>query len=140
MTQQAERKKLQEQAQAKEREEKKQREAEKAKERAEKAVAEADIIPPPEEPATWHTLGSMNPDDNYSLVVTLTSQGAGIERIELVDQMKTVIFDIDRWPIEVAILVISPVKQLKKVFAFAASRPAHPLRPPSTKPIRLPSV
>ncbi len=34
------------------------------------------------------TLGSMDPKDNYRLLVTLTSRGAGLERVELVDEKK----------------------------------------------------
>jgi YidC/Oxa1 family membrane protein insertase len=34
----------------------------------------------------WFTLGTMNPKDGYRLLVTLNSKGAGIERIELIEQ------------------------------------------------------
>lgn len=34
------------------------------------------------------TLGSMDPDKGFNLLVTLTSQGAGVERVELVGQNK----------------------------------------------------
>jgi YidC/Oxa1 family membrane protein insertase len=37
----------------------------------------------------WFTLGTMNKQDGYRLLVTLNSKGAGIERIELVEQKPT---------------------------------------------------
>lgn len=35
---------------------------------------------------TWISLGSMSPEDNYRLMVTLNTQGAGIERIEITER------------------------------------------------------
>ncbi len=58
-----------------------------ARERAEKALRDANITPPVEATPKWYTLGSMASGDGYRLLVTLTSKGAGIERIELVDQV-----------------------------------------------------
>ena len=72
----------------KERDEKKIRDAELARENATKAIDKADVPPPVQAPATWHTLGSMDSEEGYRLLVTLTSKGAGIERIELVEQPK----------------------------------------------------
>ncbi len=40
----------------------------------------------------WFTLGTMNPKDGYRLLVTLNSKGAGIERIELVEQSRPGVF------------------------------------------------
>ncbi len=71
-----------------EREDKKERDADVARENAAKALDKADVPPPEKAPATWHTLGSMDSEEGYRLLVTLTSKGAGIERIELVEQPK----------------------------------------------------
>lgn len=48
---------------------------------------------PVEPPRQRHTLGTMDPKDNYRLLVTLDNQGATIERIELVSQTKPGRFD-----------------------------------------------
>ena len=50
--------------------------------------AAAEDEPPPQRPeqAEWLTLGSMSPDSNYYMLVTLNSRGAGIERIELTER------------------------------------------------------
>ncbi|MEM9368299.1 MAG: YidC/Oxa1 family insertase periplasmic-domain containing protein [Planctomycetota bacterium] len=42
----------------------------------------------PERPTrpSWATLGSMDPNDGFSMLVTLNSEGAGIERIELTER------------------------------------------------------
>jgi YidC/Oxa1 family membrane protein insertase len=69
-------------------EDRKKREADLARENAAKALDKADVEPPEKAPATWHTLGSMDSEEGYRLLVTLTSKGAGIERIELVEQPK----------------------------------------------------
>ncbi|MFN9789428.1 MAG: hypothetical protein ACK54R_06810, partial [Pirellulaceae bacterium] len=42
----------------------------------------------PEVSPSWHTLGSMRPEEGFRLLVTLSSRGGGIERIELVEQEK----------------------------------------------------
>jgi YidC/Oxa1 family membrane protein insertase len=42
----------------------------------------------PANPERLVTLGSMNPAKGYQLLVTLTSRGGGIERVELVDERK----------------------------------------------------
>jgi YidC/Oxa1 family membrane protein insertase len=88
MQQRAALKQKEEQLQAERREERKKREADEMKARAEKAQATSDVPAPPVVPEARYTLGSMNPNDNYSLLVTLTNRGAGVERIELVEQTK----------------------------------------------------
>ncbi|MFM8326604.1 MAG: PDZ domain-containing protein, partial [Pirellulaceae bacterium] len=42
----------------------------------------------PEVTPSWHSLGSMRPEEGFRLLVTLSSRGGGIERIELVEQEK----------------------------------------------------
>lgn len=70
---------------------KKQREA---KEAAEKLAKEDPGFKLPTEPARQRvTLGSMDPKDNYQLLVTLDNRGASIERIELVAQKQPGKFD-----------------------------------------------
>lgn len=70
------------------REAKKIRDAEQARENAAKAIDKADVPPPVQAPATWHSIGSMDSEDGYRLLVTLTSKGAGVERVELVQYEK----------------------------------------------------
>ncbi len=50
---------------------------------ASKLVQDSDIPPPPEVPTQFYTLGSMSIEDNRSLLVTLTNNGACVDRIEL---------------------------------------------------------
>jgi YidC/Oxa1 family membrane protein insertase len=49
---------------------------------------ETEAVPPPERPSrpTWLTLGSMDPNSEYIMLVTLNSQGGGVERIELTER------------------------------------------------------
>jgi len=72
----------------KERDGKKLRNEELVKENAAKAIENADVPAPDAAPVSWHTLGSMDANDGYPLAVTLTSKGAGILRVELVEQTK----------------------------------------------------
>ena len=80
--------------QAKASQELKEKKAIEAKARAE-AIAKQDpsFALPPEPPRLLTTLGSMDPKDRYPFVVTLDNQGAGIERIELVEQSSPGKFD-----------------------------------------------
>lgn len=58
-----------------------------AKEVAERLAKEdPDFSLPEQPPRERFTLGSMDPKDNYQLLVTLDNQGASIERIELIAQ------------------------------------------------------
>ena len=45
-----------------------------------------EMVPQRPENASWISLGSMSPEDGYHLLVTLNSQGAGIERIEMTER------------------------------------------------------
>ena len=56
---------------------------EKAPEKPEKLAAEAQPAAEPEAPEAWVTLGSADPADPYRMLVTLTSKGAAVARIEL---------------------------------------------------------
>jgi YidC/Oxa1 family membrane protein insertase len=47
------------------------------------APPEGELQPEPPHPPRWATLGSVDPSDPYRLLVTLTSRGGAIERIEL---------------------------------------------------------
>ncbi len=88
MNQRNEMRKREEEAKAQELEQKKARDAQRVKEKAAQAIANSEVPAPPDVPATWHTLGSFRNDAGYRLVVTLTSKGAGVERVELVEQSK----------------------------------------------------
>jgi YidC/Oxa1 family membrane protein insertase len=88
MNQRNEIRKKEEELQAQELKKKKERDAERVKDKAAQAIANADVPPPPDVPTSWHTLGSFHNEDGYRLVVTLTSKGAGVERVELVEQSK----------------------------------------------------
>ncbi len=88
MNQRNEIRKREEALQAQERDKKKEREAERIKDKAAQAIANAEVPAAPNVPATWHTLGSFRDEDGYRLVVTLSSKGAGVERVELVEQLK----------------------------------------------------
>jgi len=58
-----------------------------AKEAADRLASEdPDFTLPEQPPRELFTLGSMNPEDNYQLLVTLDNQGAAIKRIELMEQ------------------------------------------------------
>ena len=46
----------------------------------------ADFVPRAEPARSFHLLGSMNPEDGYSLLVCLDNRGAGIDRIEIVER------------------------------------------------------
>ena len=52
-------------------------------ENAEKPAAEIAPAPEPETPEQWVTLGSADPKDPYRMLVTLSSKGAAVTRIEL---------------------------------------------------------
>lgn len=56
-------------------------------------ASDPDFKLPVEPPRARYTLGTMDPKDNYRLLVTLDNQGATIERIELVSQSKPGRFD-----------------------------------------------
>lgn len=59
-----------------------------AKEAAERLASEDPDFAMPDQPRReLFTLGSMNPKDNYQLLVTLDNQGAAIKRIELMAQI-----------------------------------------------------
>jgi YidC/Oxa1 family membrane protein insertase len=88
MNQRAALQKQEQELAAAERETKKLREAEKKREQAAAAIEKTDIGPAPTFPAAKYCLGSMDPQSGYRLLVTLTSQGAGVERVELVEQTK----------------------------------------------------
>jgi PDZ domain len=88
MNQRNEIRKREEEAKAQELEQKKARDAQRVQEKAAQAIANSEVPSPPDIPATWHTLGSFRNDAGYRLVVTLTSKGAGVERVELVEQTK----------------------------------------------------
>ena len=88
MRQRQELQKIQATKDQEDRDAKKAREADLAREKAAKAIDVAEIAPSAQAPATWHTLGSMEAEDGYRLLVTLTSQGAGILRVELVEHAK----------------------------------------------------
>ncbi len=70
------------------REAKKLSDADLAREKAAKAIDTADVPAPERLPETWCTLGSMEAEDGYRLAVHTTSRGAGIVRVELVEQTK----------------------------------------------------
>jgi len=73
--------------------ESKQKKAEVALQAAKKLATDDPEFALPTEPARERvTLGSMDPKDNYQLLVTLDNRGASIERIELVSQKKPGIF------------------------------------------------
>ncbi len=58
-----------------------------AKQAAERLASEdPSFVLPEQPPRELFTLGSMNPKDNYQLLVTLDNQGAAIKRIELMEQ------------------------------------------------------
>ena len=58
-----------------------------AKAAAERLASEDPNFALPEQPPrTLYTLGSMDPKDNYQLLVTLDNQGATINRVELISQ------------------------------------------------------
>ncbi|MFN9916675.1 MAG: hypothetical protein ACK53L_29065, partial [Pirellulaceae bacterium] len=78
MNQRAALQKQEQELAAAEREAKKLREAEKKREQAAAAIEKADIVPAPTFPETRYCLGSMDPQSGYRLLVTLTSQGAGV--------------------------------------------------------------
>jgi len=72
----------------------KERRLQEAKERSEKIAAENPEVALPEEPPRQRvTLGSMAAEDGYQLLVTLDTQGALVERVELVSQSKPGQFD-----------------------------------------------
>ena len=67
---------------------------------AQKLPVEAAIAaaPNPEFPDRWLTLGSLDPDSDYRMLVTLTARGAAIERLELncrPDYSSPKYFDLD---------------------------------------------
>ncbi len=65
-----------------------------AKEAAQRmATEDPDFVLPPQPPRELFTLGSMDPKDNYQLLVTLDNQGAAIKRIELIAQKRPGHFD-----------------------------------------------
>ena len=51
-----------------------------------KAEQAAEFVPRVEPARSFHFLGSMNPEDGYSLLVCLDNRGAGINRIEIVER------------------------------------------------------
>ena len=65
-----------------------------AKEASERLASEdPDFVLPTQPPRELFTLGSMDPADNYQLLVTLDNQGAAIKRIELIAQKRPGHFD-----------------------------------------------
>lgn len=63
-----------------------------AEEQAAKKVAPVDpsivAAQAPQKTTSYHNLGTMNPNSGFKLLVTCTSKGAGIARVELVEQTK----------------------------------------------------
>ncbi len=96
MNQRNEFRKREEEAKAQELEQKKTRDAQRVKEKAAQAIANSEVPPPPDVPATWHTLGSFRNDAGYRLVVTLTSKGAGVEVLSLLSNRNLVASNIVR--------------------------------------------
>lgn len=75
-------------------EESKEKKKAQSKEAAERLAGEdPDFALPQQPPRERFTLGSMDPKDNYQLLVTLDNQGAAIERIELMPQKSPGIFE-----------------------------------------------
>lgn len=79
--------KKKEEKEKRELQEKRDRDADIARQNAARALKDANVKVPEEAAPKWYTIGTMNASDGYRLLVTLTSKGAGIERVELVQQV-----------------------------------------------------
>ncbi len=124
-------------AQAKEEEEKKTTRSREGQRGPRRPSREADIIhPPPEEPATWHHSSRSKLD----IVVISPAKGRASSELRLVDQMKTGHFRYRSLANRGGYLGYLAGEATKEGLRIRSVAPAHPLRPPSTKPIRLPSV
>jgi len=86
MTQRAELKKVQDQRQAAELEAKRMEEVRITRANAAKLLGDVKVDPYKEPPLAFSSIGSMKAEDGYQLLVTLSNHGAGIHRIELVEQ------------------------------------------------------
>ncbi len=85
---------LEQEKQTKLGEETKEKKKAQSKEAAERLAGEDPDFALPQQPTRERfTLGSMDPKDNYQLLVTLDNQGAAIERIELMAQKSPGIFE-----------------------------------------------
>ena len=99
------------------------------------ATSDGSLLEPDIKPS-WHVLGSLDPNSEFRQLVYLSNRGAGIERIELIDQTKPGRFryrSLENWDVYLGYLALQERAEGLEIGCVPLGSPASQAKPENSQ-------